>query len=74
VQEIPGIPKIANRNSDFLTLQKLELKKNPTGIFGTVNGIRIPPPMGVPEIGTENQNSQPSLRQPYRLKISFEEG
>jgi hypothetical protein len=34
-------------------------KKNPTGIFGIVNGIGILPPMGIPEIGAENWNSQP---------------
>jgi hypothetical protein len=34
-------------------------KKILTGIFGIKNGIGIPLPMGVPEIGTENQNSQP---------------
>ncbi len=63
VQEIAGIPKIANRNSNFLTLQKSEFqKKNPTGIFGIVNGIGIPPPMGVLEIGTKNRNSQPRRR------------
>jgi hypothetical protein len=61
VQEISGIPKIANRNYDFLTLQKSEFqKKNPTKIFGIVNEIGIPPPMGVPEIGTKNRNSHPS--------------
>jgi hypothetical protein len=62
VQEIARIPKIANRKSDFLALQKSEFqKKNPAGIFGIVNGIGILPPMGVPEIGTKNQNSQPRL-------------
>jgi hypothetical protein len=61
VQEIAGIPKIANQNSNFLTLQKSKFqKKNQTGIFGSVNGIRIPPPMGVLEIGTKNPNSKPS--------------
>ena len=69
MQEIAGIPKIANRNSNFLTLQKSDfLKKNPTGIFGIVNGIGIPPPMGVPEIGTKNRNSQP------RYILSFSVG
>jgi hypothetical protein len=43
---------------DFSTA-KFE-KKNPTGIFGIENEIGIPLPMGVPEIGTENWNSQPS--------------
>ncbi len=73
MQEIAGIPKIANRNSNFLTLQKSEFqKKTLTGIFGIVNGIGMPPPMGVPEIGTENWNSQPrlSLEQYRYLLIS----
>jgi hypothetical protein len=34
-------------------------KKNSTRIFGIENGIGIPLPMGVPEIRTKNQNSQP---------------
>ncbi len=34
-------------------------KKKLTGIFGIENGIGIPLAMGVPEIGTENWNSQP---------------
>ncbi len=51
-----------NRNSNFLTLQTSEFKKYfPTGIFGIKNGIVIPLTMGVPEIGTQNWNSQPSL-------------
>ncbi len=37
-------------------------KKNPTRIFGIENGIGIPLTIGVPEIGTKNQNSQPSLQ------------
>ncbi len=50
-----------NRNSNFLTLQTLEFKKYfPTRIFEIKSGIRIPLTMGVPEIGTKNQNSQPS--------------
>jgi hypothetical protein len=36
-------------------------KKNPTVIFGIKNGIGIQLPMGVPEIGTKNWNSQPRL-------------
>jgi hypothetical protein len=35
-------------------------KKNPTGISGTGNRIGILLLMGVPEIGTEKRNSQPS--------------
>jgi hypothetical protein len=43
---------------DFLTA---EFEKNfLTGILGIVNWIGIPLPMGVPEIGTKNWNSQPS--------------
>ncbi len=34
-------------------------KNNLTKISGIGNGIGIPLPMGVPEIGTKNQNSQP---------------
>ncbi len=68
MQEIAGIPKIANRNSDFLALQKSEFqKKNPTGILRIVNRIRIPPSMGVPEIRTENCNSQP--RSPPQMSM-----
>jgi hypothetical protein len=53
--------EIRNRNSDFLTLQTSEFKKYVlTRILGTENGIGILLTMGVPEIGTENQNSQPS--------------
>jgi hypothetical protein len=62
VQEIAGIPKIANRNYDFLTLQKSEFKKNPNGILRIGNRSGIPLLMGVPEIRTENRNSQPSKR------------
>jgi hypothetical protein len=62
-KQITGIPIIANRNSNFLTLQTLEFqKKNPTGIFGIKNVIEILLMMGVPEIGTKNQNSQPSCK------------
>jgi hypothetical protein len=46
----------------FDNFSTVELKKNPTRIFGNKNRIRIPLPMGVPEIGTENRNSQPSLK------------
>jgi len=61
VQEIAGIPKITNRNSNFLALQKSEFQKKQTGIFRIVNKIGIPPLIGVPEIGTKNWNSQPSI-------------
>jgi hypothetical protein len=53
-KEITGILNIANRNSNFLTLQTSEFqKKNPIGIFGIKHRIRIPLTMGVPEIGTK---------------------
>jgi hypothetical protein len=42
---------------DFSTAEFIN--KNPTGIFGIKNGIGILLPIGVLEIGTENQNSQP---------------
>jgi hypothetical protein len=59
-KEITGIPNIANQNSNFLTLQTSEFqKKHPTRIFEIKHGIGILLTMGVPEIGTENQNSQP---------------
>ena len=46
----------------FLDFSTAEFEINfPTGIFGIENGIRILLLMGVPEIGTENWNSQPSL-------------
>ncbi len=65
-KEITGIPNIANRNSNFLTLQTLEFqKKSPTGIFRIEHRIRIPLTMGVPEIGTENWNSQPRVDECY---------
>jgi hypothetical protein len=60
-KDITGILNIANRNSNFLTLQTSEFQKNiPTGIFGIENGIRIPLTMGVSEIRTKIWNSQPS--------------
>jgi hypothetical protein len=62
-KEITGIPNIANRNFDFLTLQTLEFQKHfPTRVFGIKHGIGIPLMMGVPEIGTKNWNSQPRQR------------
>jgi hypothetical protein len=72
VQEIAGIPKIANRKSNFLALQKSEFqKKNPTGIFGIINRIGIPPLMGVPEIGTKNRNSHPSCHDPHPIPVAL---
>jgi hypothetical protein len=54
--------KFWNWNSNFLTLQTSEFKKYfPTGIFGIKNVIGIPLTMGVSEIETKNQNSQPSF-------------
>jgi hypothetical protein len=65
--QITGILNIPNQNSNFLTLQTSEFqKKNPTGIFGIENGIGILLPMGVPEIGTKNLNSQPSMTGPFK--------
>jgi hypothetical protein len=64
--------KFWNRNSNFPTLQTSEFEKNfPTRIFGTVNRIGIPLPMGVPEIGTKNQNSQPSYLRFASILISL---
>ncbi len=51
-----------NRNSDFSAFQQQNSKKNPTGIFGIKNIIKILLPMGVPEIRTKDWNSQPSLQ------------
>ncbi len=57
-------------NSVFLKLEyqfddfpETEYKKKPTGISWIGNGIKIPLPMGVPEIGTKNQNFLPSKSQ-----------
>jgi hypothetical protein len=61
-KQITRIPNNAKRNSNFLTLQTSEFQnKIPTGIFGIENGIGNPLTMGVPEIGTKNQNSQPRV-------------
>ncbi len=50
-----------NRNSNFSIFQQRSLINFfPIGIFGIGNGSGIPLPMGVPEIGTKNRNSQPS--------------
>jgi hypothetical protein len=60
-KQITGILNFANWNSNCLTLQTSEFKKKiKTGIFGIKNGIIILLTMGVPEIGTKNQISQPS--------------
>jgi hypothetical protein len=60
-KQITGGPNFANWNSNFLTFQISEFIKIPTGVSGTENRIEILLPMGVPEIGTKNQNSQPRL-------------
>jgi hypothetical protein len=55
--------RISESEFRFLDFSTAEFKiKIQTGIFGIENGIGILLPMGVPEIGTENQSSQPSLR------------
>jgi hypothetical protein len=54
-----------NWNSDFLIIQQWNSKKIPTRSFGIKNGIGILLPMGVPEIGTKNWNSQPRTRPTY---------
>jgi hypothetical protein len=43
-----------------MTFKQQYSKQFPTGISGIKNGIGIPLPMGVPEIGTKNFNFQPS--------------
>jgi hypothetical protein len=64
-KQITGNPNIANRSSNFLTLQTSEFQKEiPSGIFGIKNGIGILLTMGVPEIGTKNWNSQPRCPPP----------
>jgi hypothetical protein len=71
--------QILESEFQFLDFSTAEFeKKNLTGIFGIENGIEIPLPMGVPEIGTKNWNSQSSLhvypmgKQPSKLKSSDE--
>jgi hypothetical protein len=54
--------RISESEFRFLDFSTAEFKrKNSTGIFGIKNGIRTPLPMGVPEIGTKNRNSQPRV-------------
>ncbi len=54
----------------FLNFSTAEFEKNfLAGIFGIENEFRIPLPLGVPEIGTKNWNSQPSKSVP----VHFEE-
>jgi hypothetical protein len=43
----------------FVDFSTAEFKKNPTGVSRIKTGIRILLPVGVPEIGTKNWNSQP---------------
>jgi hypothetical protein len=70
-KEITQILNIANRNSNYLTLQTLEFqKKNPTGIFGIKHGIGSLLTMGVPEIGTENRNSQPRRKPNHQERFT----
>jgi hypothetical protein len=53
--------RISELEFRFLNFSTAEFKKkNPTGIFGIENEIGILLPMGVPEIGAKNWNSQPS--------------
>jgi hypothetical protein len=58
-KQITGILNFANRNSDFLTFQRLEFQKKKTGISGIRNRIGILLPMGTqesePKIGFSNQ-------------------
>jgi hypothetical protein len=73
--QITRIPNIANLKSDFLTLQTSEFqKKNLTGISGIENKIRIPLMMGVQEIGTKNQNFQPSLGRKLQMMMTMSKG
>jgi hypothetical protein len=56
----------------FLKFSTAEFEKNfPTRIFGIKNGIGILLPMGVPEIGTENWNSQPRLKISWSLSQAY---
>ena len=48
----------------FLNFSRAGFKINLTGIFGIKNRIGIPLTMGVPKIGTKNQNSQPRGQEP----------
>ncbi len=59
-KKLPEFRKLQIGIPIFWLSKNQNLKKNPTGIFGIVNRIGIPPPMGVPEIRTKNRNSQPS--------------
>jgi hypothetical protein len=58
-KKLPEFQKLQIGSPIFLLSRNWNFKKNPTGIFRIVNGIGIPPPMGVPEIGSKNWNSQP---------------
>ncbi len=55
--------QISESEFQFDDFSTVEFNKNPTGISRIGNGIRIPQPMGVPEIKTKNQNFQPRQRQ-----------
>jgi hypothetical protein len=59
-KEITGIPNIAKSEFQFSDSPDIGIsKKKLTEIFGIEHGIGILLTMGVPEIGNENQNSQP---------------
>jgi hypothetical protein len=68
-KQITEIPNFANRNSDFLTLQTSEFQKKSNQNLLNRKQNRNSPYKGVPEIGTENWNSQPrfivSLAEPF---------
>ncbi len=57
VQEIAGIPKIANRNSDFLTLQKSEFQKK----FRPESLDRKRNRNSTSDWGPRNQNQKPEF-------------
>jgi hypothetical protein len=54
--------QILESEFQFDVFSTADFKKNLTGIIGIKNGIGIPQPMGVAEIGTKNWNSQPSAQ------------
>ncbi len=67
-KQIIGILNFANQNSDFGFPDIGILNFNPIRISGIKNEIRILLSMGVPEIVTENQNSQPRTREENKSK------
>jgi hypothetical protein len=55
--------QILESEFQFLDFSIAEFDQNfLTRIFGIKNKIKIPLSVGVPEIGTKNQNSQPSVQ------------